>query len=140
MKTGFLKILLPLALILAMSTGSIAGVDYGASVPFSNYSAASGAAVYSSAYRVAGYSLKTVSITGTDMTTLAAAALSGTVLVQCGPTSSGPWSTCLNNNYAQTAVSTTANGTLTWRDAAAYIRVSWAKTAGRVKVWLNWSE
>ena len=109
-------------------------------VPFSKYSAASGSAVYTSVINVMPFRKKTVVVNGYDMSTKAEASLSGTALVQCGPTTAGPWTTCVNNNYAQTAVSTTANAALTWEDVSSYVRVSWAKTAGRVSVWLNLSE
>ena len=104
-------------------------------VAFSQYSSASGSAVYSSAINVINYRHKTVQVNGYDMTTKASAALSGTALVQCGPTESGPWVTCAQED--STAISATSNSVLQWSDVTHFIRVSWAKTAGRVSVWLN---
>jgi len=135
-----MKIILSLIVTLALTASTAFAGQYGAAVPFSMYSATSGTAVKSSAFNVRGFTKKTMTVTGIAINTHAAAALSGTVLVECAPTSAGPWSTCIANDYAQTAVSTTSNGTFTWSDAAAYIRASWAKTAGEVSVWLNWSE
>lgn len=126
--------------MLALALPAMAQPAMKAVTPFSLYSAASGTAVYSSVINVTPFRKKTVTINGYAMAAKTEAALSGTALVQCGPTPSGPWTTCVNNNYAQTAVSATANSTLTWEDVSSYIRVSWAKTAGRVSVWLNLSE
>lgn len=136
-----MKKILSLVLLASLFATSAFALDVGNAVPFSMYSAASGTAVKSTAYDVRRFKTKTVTVQGYDMASpSAAASLSGTALVECGPTSSGPWTTCVDNSYAQTAVSTTANGTRTWTDASAYIRASWAKTAGRVKIWLNWNE
>lgn len=132
------KLILSILCILAFSTQAMAFGPFGAAVPFNNYSATSSAAVYSAAYNVTGMNIKTLTVTGIAVAGHTPAALSGTVLVQCGPTSSGPWATCINNNYAQTAASTTANGSITWMDASPYIRASWSKTSGQVKAWLNW--
>ena len=108
---------------------------------FTLYSSASGTAVKSDAVYVGGFKKKTVFVQGYNMSTQAAASLSGTALVECGPTATGPWSTCTNSATATTvAVSTTANGMMSWDDAAQYIRASWAKTAGRVGIWLRWLE
>lgn len=134
------KFLFATLLVLATAITAMAGPETKQLVPFGLYSAASGSAVYSSVINVAPFRKKTVFVNGYDMTTKAAAALSGTALVQCGPTSNGPWTTCVSNNYAQTAISQTANGSMTWEDVASYVRVSWAKTAGRITVWLNLSE
>lgn len=132
------RLFLALALCLTSSTVALAG--YGNGVPFSNYSAANGTAVKSQAYNVRGFNVKTVTVQGVAVAGHTDTTLSGTVLVECAPTSSGPWTTCTANDYAQTAVSMTANGNMTFTNAAAYIRASWAKTAGLVKVWLNWQE
>ena len=123
-----------LSLMLMVSAAFAAG-DIKQTIPFGLYSAASGSAVYSSAINVAKYRHKTVQIQGYNMSTKAEAALSGTALVQCGPTSSGPWVTCAQED--STAISSTSNAVLQWSDVTNYIRVSWTKTAGRVSVWLN---
>jgi hypothetical protein len=125
--------------VLCLPCLAVAG-SYSSFVPFSAYSAASGTAVKSSAVNVRGYNVKTVTVQGIAVAGHTNATLSGTVLVECAPTSAGPWNTCIANNYAQTAVSLTANGTQSWESASAYIRASWAKTAGEVSVWLNWQE
>lgn len=134
------KIILAVFMTLALATAALAGPATKQLVPFSYYSSASTAAVYSSVINVMPFRKKTMVVNGYTMSTTTSAALSGTALVQCGPTSTGPWTTCVNNNYAQTAVSTTANASVTWEDVSSYIRVSWAKTAGLVKVWINLSE
>ncbi len=134
------KIILAVFMTFALATAAIAGPATKQLVPFSYYSSASGAAVYSSVVNVLPFRNKTVVVNGYTMSTTTSAALSGTALVQCGPTSSGPWTTCVANNYAQTAISMTSNGSMSWADTASYVRVSWAKTAGLVKVWLNLSE
>jgi len=128
------------ALLVAMFATSAMANAFGNFVPFSNYSATSGSAVYSAAVNVRNFKTKTVTVQGVAVALHANAALSGTVLIQCGPTSSGPWYTCVDNSYAQTGITTTSNAVFTWSDASAYIRASWAKTAGEVNVWLNWQE
>lgn len=136
------RILLSL-LALAFTAGSaMAAGSYGNAVPFSNFSTNSGSAQFSAAYNVRGFKVKSATLQGvlvadrTDSTYLP-----GTLAIQCAPTASGPWRTCINSSYAQTAVSGTTNTVLTWTDASAYIRASWTKTAaGLVKVWLNWNE
>jgi len=65
--------------------------------------------------------------------------LSGTALVQCGPTSNGPWSTCVKEDG--TAISATTNGSpLQWSDVTAYVRIKWTNTAMCMRAWLNLSE
>lgn len=114
--------------------------------PFALYSAASAAVTTSAAINVRGFKTKTVTVSGATLGSNASSQtfknMSGTLLVQCGPTASGPWSTCIANDYAQTAVSRTTNGIFTWSDAVAYIRLNWtAGTVGtKLKAWLNWQE
>lgn len=129
-----------LAMALCLASATVAAAGYGNGVPFSNYSATSGTAVKSQAYNVRGFNVKTVTVQGVAVADHTDAALSGTVLVECAPTASGPWTTCTSNEYAQTPISLTSNGNMTFTNASAYIRASWAKTAGLVKVWLNWQE
>jgi len=113
---------------------------------FGIYSAASAAVKTSAAVNVRGFKSKTMTVSGVTLTSNATSAtfktMSGTAIVQCAPSSNGPWSTCINNNYAQTAASLTANNTFSWEDAVAYIRVKWtASTTGqKVKIFLNWLE
>lgn len=130
--------ILSLMLVLALAASALAEPNIKQVVSFGQYSAASGSAVYSSAINASRFRHKTIQVNGYDMTTKAAAALSGTALVQCGPTSSGPWVTCAQEDG--TAISTTSNSSLQWSDVSAYVRVSWAKTAGRISAWLNLSE
>lgn len=110
--------------------------------PFSNMSAASGAVKYSPAFNVTGYKLKTIHTTGQTLASNNAVPvyknMSGTVVAQCGPTSSGPWVTCTDRSYAQTAASVTTNTTFTWDDAATYVRLKWTSgtVGGKLKAWL----
>ncbi len=137
-----ISLFMAVLLAMAFSTAAFAG-QFANNVPFTKYSTAyvaGFATVYSSAYDVRMFKTKTVTVQGIAISGHTNTSLSGTVLIQCGPTSSGPWNTCVNSSYAQTAISTTSNGTFTWSDAAAYIRASWAKTAGEVSVWLNYLE
>lgn len=65
--------------------------------------------------------------------------LSGTALVQCAPTSNGPWQTCAQEDG--TSISATSNGApLQWSDVTAYVRVKWTTTARCMRAWLNLSE
>jgi hypothetical protein len=132
------RIILSLMLVLALAASALAGPNIKQVVSFGQYSAASGTAVYSTVINATRFRHKTIQVNGYNMSTKAEASLSGTALVQCGPTATGPWVTCAQEDG--TAISTTSNATYQWSDVSAYIRVSWAKTAGRVSAWLNLSE
>lgn len=131
-------------LVVALCSTAMAAANGGTA--FALYSAASAGVKNSSAINVRGFKTKTLTVSGATLASSAASAtyknMSGTFLIQCGPTASGPWSTCIANDYAQTAVSRTTNGIFTWSDAAAYIRTQWtAGTVGtKLKAWLNWQE
>lgn len=137
------KVIVAFALVLYALPAFAAGAGGNA---FALYSAASTAVKTSSAYKVTGYKTKTLTISGATLgsnaTTTTFQNMSGTVVAECGPTSSGPWSTCVASDYAQTAVSKTTNGTMTWSDAVAYIRLKWtaATTGHKLKAWFNWVE
>ena len=69
-----------------------------------------------------------------------AADIDGTVLAQCSPTPTGPWTTCTQSQVASApAVSLTADNQLTWIDAVAYVRLKWTSGTelSRAKAWLN---
>lgn len=111
------------------------------------YSSASAGVKTSSPFDVRGYKTKTLTISGVTLTSNPASMtfkpMSGTGLVQCAPSTNGPWSTCTQSQVASApAVSLTANNQLTWSDAVAYIRFKWtASTTGqKVKAFLNWLE
>lgn len=127
-----MKAILSFFLVLYMSLPALAA---GPRVIFSNYSAADGNAVYSSAFRVTPSTLKSVYITGAESPAGTFASLSGTALLQCAPTSNGPWITC--KDRGNTAVSTTSNATFNMEDAVLFVRGSWQKTSGKVKVWIT---
>lgn len=131
------KIAIALVSIFLLSSVAHAG-SLREKAPFSSYSAASTAAVYSEVYNVKGAKSKELQVNGYDMTTKASASLAGTILAQCGPTSTGPWITA--QNEAGTAISTTANKAIQWSDLCNFMRISWAKTTGRVSVWFNYME
>ena len=122
--------LITLIAVMALASAAFAS-QFGNAVPFSIYSGTS-ATHYSSVWNVRGFKEKTVTV---DMTTVAA---TGTLLVQCGPTASGPWTTCVQEDG--TAVTGTSSYILSWVDASAYIRASWARTTGKISTWFNWSE
>lgn len=109
---------------------------------FGAYSAASAAVKTSSVIDVRRYPRKTMYVSGATIDSVLTAPtfgnMSGTAIMQCGPTSSGPWSTCVANDYAQTAVSLTSSGSITWTDSAPYVRFRWtAGTTGKkLKAWL----
>jgi hypothetical protein len=124
------KISSMLALILAtvFICSTAFAIDQKSVVPFKNYSGTT-ATHYSTVYDVHRFKTKTVYA---DLTTGTA---TGTLLVQCGPTSSGPWVTCVQQD--STAITGTGSYILSWDDATAYIRASWARTTGEISVWLN---
>ena len=130
------KLILAAFAVLALADSAQAA-QWKGFTPFSNLST-TGSTVYSAAYNVEGFRSKTLQVQGIAVSGHSAASLSGTVLMQCGPTSNGPWTTCLQTD--RTAVSTTSNVILNWNDAAAYVRASWAKTAGEVSAWFTETE
>ena len=111
-------------------------------VPFSNISAASAAVKTATVVNVSGYRTKTLTVSGVNLAGTGFKNMSGTVIAQCGPSDTGPWSTCVANDYAQTAISRTTNGTFTWSDAVAYVRLHWTSgtVGGKLKAWLNMVE
>lgn len=139
MKTFILAILMIAFAVPVFAAGN-------GSTAFALYSAASGATKTSDAVSTRAFKTKTITVTGATLTSNAASStfknMSGTVTTECGPTSSGPWSTCVANDYAQTAVSRTTNGQFTWADASPYARIKWiAGTVGtKLKVYMNWIE
>jgi len=128
-----MKYILAFILSLALTAPAVAG-DWRSVALFSKYSSADTNAAYSAVVNTTGMKHKSFVVNGYNMSTLAADSLSGTALIQCGPTSSGPWFTCVQED--STAISLTANGGLQWSDMYPFVRASWAKTAGRASVWL----
>ena len=110
------------------------------------YSGASASTDTSDAIDVRAFKTKTMTVSGVTLTSNATSItfknMSGTAIVQGAPSSNGPWSTVVANDYAQTAVSLTANGSMTWNDATPYIRFKWTcgTTGQKVKGYLNWQE
>lgn len=93
-----------------------------------------------SAINVANFRHKTVVFQGySTKASTNPSFLSGTALIQCAPTSNGPWQTCAQEDG--TAISVTANGTpLQWSDVVSYVRIKWTNTARCMKAWLTLSE
>lgn len=139
-----MKILVTISMVLALAASACASSDFGGVVAFSNISAASAAVKTSSAYYVGGYKMKTMHVSGVTLTSSPSSVtyknMSGTLIAQCAPTSSGPWSTCVANGYAQTAASVTTNTSFTWTDVSNYIRLKWTSgtVGGKLKAWLNY--
>jgi len=139
-----MKTILSVLFLLAFATSAFAAGSGGTA--FAIYSAASGAVKTSDAFKVNGYKTKTMTVSGVTLGSNASSItyknMSGTVVAQCAPTSTGPWSTCIAGDYAQTAASLTANNQFTWSDAVAYVRLKWtAATSGqKIKAWFNWTE
>lgn len=131
-------------LILMFTSSAYAAGNGGTA--FQIYSGASGKVTTTSAFDVRKFGTKTLSVSGvTNASTEPSKVfknMSGTVVVQCAPTSSGPWATCIANDYAQTAVSKTANGVSTWKDSSAYVRLVWTASTvkTKLKAFLNWIE
>lgn len=135
-----------LALTVAFSAQAFAAGDTKEAVPFVNMSAASGAVKTSSAINVRGFKTKSMQVSGvtltSSLTSITFKNMSGTVIAECAPSSSGPWTAAVANDYAQTAVSRTTNGIFTWTDAAAYVRLKWTSgtKGGKLKAWFNANE
>jgi hypothetical protein len=142
-----MRIFLSIIMVLALATASFAAQPaIKQAVPFSNASGASAAVKYSEVYNATYFPNKTLHYSGVTLTSTLASPtfknMSGTLLAQCAPAATGPWSTCVLNNYAQTAVSATTNGSFTWRDISSYVRFKWTSgtVGGKLKAWLNLSE
>jgi hypothetical protein len=139
MKSFLLTIM---ALMLAVPAFS---ADFKTAIPFANMSASGAAVKTSAAYFVGGYARKSVQVTGVTLTSNLASPtfknMSGTLIAQCGPTSSGPWVTCLQGqSSAGAAVSLTTNTVTFWEGASSYIRFQWTSgtIGGKLKAWFNW--
>lgn len=139
MKSLFIALMLIVYALPAFAAGS-------GGTAFATYSAASAAVKTSSAYNVRGFKTKSMTVSGVTLASSPSAPsfknMSGTVIAECAPTDTGPWSTCIANDYAQTDVSRTTNGVFTWGDAVAYVRLKWtaATTGTKLKAWFNWTE
>lgn len=118
--------------------------ETGSKIPFANISAASAATKTSSVYNMTGFKNKTIHVSGvtlgSSLSSVTFKNMSGTVTAECSPTSSGPFVTCVANDYAQTAVSRTTNGTFSWADATPYVRFKWISgtVGGKLKLWFNY--
>lgn len=135
MKSFFLAFLILLLTTTAFAAGGEAFVPY---------SATGAKTLTSGAYRVQGNPLKSIVVTGiknpANPTTFKN--MSGTLTAECGPSTNGPWATCIANDYAQTTVSRTTSGAFTWNDAINYVRLKWVTTGNTrnyIKAWLNWN-
>lgn len=141
-----LTILFTALAVMALAVSAIA-LESGSAIPFANTSAASLAVKTSAVYNVRGYSTKTLQLSGVTLgsspSSITFKNLSGTVIAQCAPSATGPWVGCGRwQDGTGSAVSMTTNSTMTWRDAAAYIRLQWTSgtIGGKIKAWLNWQE
>lgn len=137
-----MRIFLVLLSLVCFASTALASPNIKQAIPFNNASGASAAVKTSQVYNVVNFPNKTVHYSGVTLAGTAFKNMSGTVIAQCAPTSTGPWSTCIANDYAQTAVSKTTNGSFTWRDFSSYIRFQWTSgtVGGKLKAWLNLSE
>ena len=123
-----------LSMILVLVAFSIASADWKSTVIFNNLS--STGTVYSTPVDVRASIYKSIQVTGAHQTTQVAQALDGTFLLQCGPTSSGPWVTC--KDQGGSATSATSNTAFNMTNAVLWVRGSWTKTSGRIKAWLTY--
>jgi hypothetical protein len=124
--------------LLCFAGVAMAGVAIQAPQPFNKYSSPTvSTPAYSQVYDTSNYRQKMLIVQGYAISGHAAASLSGTVLAQCGPTSTGPWNTSTGfaTTAAGVAISTTANTVINWIDTCPYTRISWNKTAGLASVW-----
>lgn len=139
-----MKFFFSILIMLAFCTSAFSAGNSSKSFPL--YSSASAGVKTSAVYDVSGYKVKTLTVSGATLNSNNSATtfknMSGTAIVECGGTKSGPWATCVANDYAQTAVSRTTNGQMTWTDASPFVRFKWtASTVGtKLKAFLNWTE
>jgi len=125
-----MKYFITIILILAFAVPSFAVTRK--EIGFANISTTAAATAYSSVIDVRDFRTKTVIFSGVYADGVYGN-YSGTALVQCGATSSGPWYTCVQEDA--TAVSMTTPGILSWRDAVNYVRVAFTKTKHDLKAW-----
>lgn len=112
-------------------------------VMFSNISGASAAVKYSQTINATRFPNKTLTVTGVDLAGTAFKNMSGTLIAQCSANQGEPWVGAGRwQDSVGTAVSTTANSTMTWRDYCNYVRFKWTSgtVGGKLKAWLNLSE
>lgn len=142
-----MKMIYALLIMVAFAVPCLAAGSGSGGTAFALYSASSAAVKTSAAFDVRGYKTKTLTVSGATLTSNASSLtfknMSGTAIVQCAPSTNGPWSTCTQAQVASApTVSLTANNQLTWSDAVSYVRFKWtASTTGqKVKAFLNWVE
>lgn len=136
-----MRIFITIILALAFAVPAMAEPNIKQIIPFANASSASAAVRTSAVINVAKFRHKTLVVNG--MTSAGVfKSMSGTILAQCGPTTNGPWSTCIANDYAQTAASRTTNGLFSWSDTSSFVRLHWTGSTVEtwLKAWLNLSE
>jgi len=140
-----MKTLIAAILMIAFSIPAFAAGNGGAA--FALFSTASAGVKTTAVYDIRAYRSKTMSVSGVTLasnaTSITYKNMSGTLITQCAPTSSGPWATCTQSQVASApAVSLTANNQLTWADSVPYIRLKWtgSTTGQKIKAWLNWME
>lgn len=122
--------------VLLLASGAFAADPEIRSVKvFDNHSGSAGVAVYSSVVNVSRFPQKSVMING-GYNGGTFGNYTGTVLLQCGPTVTGPWQTC--KDAGNNAVTSTANAHFNLSSTIQYLRASWTKTKHRVTVWLNY--
>lgn len=140
------KITVLFSALFMLTCASTALAAANGSAAFVIYSGVSASTDTSAVYDVRAFKTKTMHVSGVTLTSNATSItfknMSGTAIVQGAPSSSGPWSTLVANDYAQTAVSLTSNGSMTWNDATPYIRFKWTcgTTGQKIKGYLNWQE
>ena len=95
------------------------------------------ATVASAAQKVDRNTIKTFIFTNVSGNGAALANIPGTEVVQCGPTSTGPWVTA--KTQADTSMSTTAATIFTMNDFCQWVRVNWTRTGtgtSTISTWL----
>lgn len=132
-----------IAMLLVICTATVALADVRQYVPFNNISGASAAVKYSQVFNVSKFPNKTLHVTGVNLAGTAFKNMSGTVIAQCSPNQGEPWNGAGRwQDSVGTAVSLTANSTVTWKDYCSYVRLKWTSgtVGGKLKAWLNLSE
>ena len=136
-----LSVILVSAFVICTATAALADVKQ--YVPFNNMSAAGVAVKYSQTFNVAKFPNKTLHVTGVNLAGTAFKNMSGTLIAQCSPNQGEPWNGAGRwQDSVGTAVSLTANSTVTWKDYCSYMRLKWTSgtVGGKLKAWLNISE
>ena len=136
-----LVLVVALAVAVSASAGDIRN-NYVYTV-FTNYTGLNGTARFSQAYKVDRDSKKTVTYQQYSTTTVVAPTTAGTQILQCGPTSTGPWVTAKDRN-SNAVSSTTTTAIYDLMSNCNWYRIGWTRSVASpnksVSAWILFND